>query len=98
MILLLSEQDIADSICVYVSMQEAIGPESVRVNLQYQEGFGFSAMVTTPGGSRSISEQEMIDSIAVYLQEYHSFIPERLFIDLSFTEKDGIGASVQVTG
>ncbi|NRD76799.1 DUF2653 family protein [Bacillus sp. BRMEA1] len=94
--LLLSEQDLIDSVCVYAAAKEYTNPESIDVDLAFNPSFGFSATADVRGRFRNLNEQDLIDAVAVYLRDYHNFDPDRLAVDLRYTENVGITASVLV--
>jgi hypothetical protein len=39
----ISEQDIINALCVYISQKKQIKPEEVEVELMYDDSYGFSA-------------------------------------------------------
>ena len=91
-----NEQDIVDSVCVYMSVRENVKPEQVEVDLEFTPSLGYSASALSAGRTVRLYEQDLIDAVAVYLRDYHEFNPDRLSIDLSFSEKEGFTASIQV--
>jgi hypothetical protein len=95
--LLFNEQDLVDSVCVFVAAREYTNPEDVEVDLAFNPSFGFSATAITRGRTRNLNEQDLIDSVAVYLRDYHNFNPDQLQVDLQFTENVGITASIKVS-
>ncbi|MCQ6282210.1 DUF2653 family protein [Bacillus sp. EB600] len=42
-----NEQDIVDSVCVYMSIRENVKPEQVDVDLEFTPASGFSASALT---------------------------------------------------
>jgi hypothetical protein len=94
--LLLNEQDIVDSVCVYTAAMESTNPENIDVDLAYNPSYGFSAEVLAHRRTRNLTEQDLIDAVAIYLRDYHNFDPHRLLVELRFSENEGIIASVQV--
>ncbi|WP_462410322.1 DUF2653 family protein [Neobacillus sp. Marseille-QA0830] len=94
--ILLNEQDIIDSISVYAAERDRVAPQSVQVQLEFNEAFGIKARVVTFGGEWGCNEQEIIDAIAVYLRDYHQFQPDNLMAELAYDELEGITASILV--
>jgi hypothetical protein len=94
--LLLNEQDIVDSACVYTAVMEHTDPENIDVDLAFHPSDGFSATVRVNGRTRNLNEQDLIDAVVVYLRDYHNFDPNRLIVDLRFIENEGITTSVQM--
>jgi hypothetical protein len=94
--LLLNEQDIVDSVCVYTAEKEYTNPENIDVDLAFDRSYGFSATALVSGRTRNLHEQDVVDAVTVYLRDYHNFEPNRLLVELSFSESEGITASVRV--
>jgi hypothetical protein len=94
--LLLNEQDIVDSVCVYTALMEDTHPESIDVDLAFDSPKGFSAVALVHERTRNLNEQDMIDAMTIFLRDYHNFDPSRLFVDLTFSENEGITASVKI--
>jgi hypothetical protein len=94
--LLFDEQDLVDSVCVYVSEREKLRPEQVEVDLEFNPSFGFAASALVYGRTIRLNKQDLIDSVTVYLRDYQQFIPESLLVDLCFSEKERFKASIQV--
>ncbi|MGG0473764.1 DUF2653 family protein [Priestia aryabhattai] len=93
---LFNEQDLVDSICIYIAVKESIEPQHVEVDLEFHPSLGFAASTLALGRATRLYEQDIIDAVAVYLQDYHQFITDHLQVNLSFSEKDGFTASIQV--
>lgn len=94
--ILFNEQDVIDSVCVYVAQEEEIEPDHVDVDLRYN-GQVFAEVEFRHffrEHHKDLDEQDVIDAIAVYLRDYHQFDPEQLRINLLFTEDEGIGAKI----
>lgn len=96
MVVLFNEQDLVDSVCVYMAAKEYTNPESIDVDLAYAPSIGFSAEAWVHGRIKSLTEQDLIDAAAVYLRDYHNFDHDRLMVDLRFNENEGISASIQI--
>lgn len=100
--LILNEQDIIDSVCVYIAVKENddvinedIAPEDVQgVELTHDSG-QFFARGRIYGEHHRLHEQQIINAIAVFLRVYHSFDEGRLNIKLLF-ENEEFGADVIV--
>ena len=93
---LFNEQDIVDSICIYIALEERIEPEQVEVDLELHPSLGITASTLALERTARLHEQDIIDAVAVYLQDYHQFVADHLQVNLSFSEKDGFTASIQV--
>jgi len=93
---LFNEQDIVDSVCIYIALKERIEPEQIEVDLELHPSLGITASTLALGRTARLHEQDIIDAVAVYLQDYHQFVADHLQVNLSFSEKDGFTASIQV--
>ncbi|CAK8581808.1 MULTISPECIES: DUF2653 family protein [Priestia] len=93
---LFNEQDIVDSICIYIALKERIEPQQVEVDLEFHPSLGFAASTLALGRTARLHEQDIIDAVAVYLQDYHQFVANHLQVNLSFSEKNGFTSSIQV--
>lgn len=90
-----NEQDVVDSVCVFVAYTERTSPEDVDVDLRYNQTLSALA-VYNRFDKKYLEEQDIIDAIALYLKEYHSFNPYELKIDLLFSNEEGFGAVIIV--
>lgn len=96
--LLLNEQDVVDSVCVYAAYRDNSSPQDVDADLQFNQQYGFSASSQIQGHmQRYFNEQEVVDAVSEYLQEYHNFPAERILVELRFSQDEGIHASVKIT-
>jgi len=93
---LFNEQDIVDSICIYIALKERIEPEQVEVDLELHPSRGITASTLALGRTAQLYEQDIIDAVAVYLQDCHQFVANHLQVNLSFSDKNGFIASIQV--
>ncbi|MEK1830315.1 DUF2653 family protein [Priestia megaterium] len=93
---LFNEQDIVDSVCIYIALKERIEPEQVEVNLGLHPSHGVTGSTLALGRTAQLHEQDIIDAVAVYLQDYHQFVANHLQVNLSFSAKNGFNASIQV--
>jgi hypothetical protein len=95
MIIQFNEQDMVDSVCVFIASIENCDPNEVDVELSFETP-RFSADATFPRGRRSLDDQDLIDAVAIFLRDYHNFDPARLSVDLTFQEGEGVGATIDV--
>ncbi|PGA19461.1 hypothetical protein COL65_08190 [Priestia aryabhattai] len=93
---LFNEQDIVDSVCIYIALKERIEPEQVEVDLELHPSRGITASTLALGHIARLHEQDIIGAVAVYLQDYHQFVENHLQVNLAFSEKNGLTASIQV--
>jgi hypothetical protein len=85
------EQDVSDSVHVFIAAKENRGsvegsePHQVKeVELIFDSGF--SARGRIHGAFHYLSQQDVIDAVAMYLSSYYSFAADRLMIDLAWDE------------
>jgi hypothetical protein len=68
--LIISEQDIVNAICVYISRKKQIKPEEVEVELMYDDDYGFSAEVFVDGRKQVLITVNLIEALRLWLDEY----------------------------
>lgn len=100
--LLLTEQDLVDSCCVFASDVLGLPRQSFVAKVQFLESDGIIADVHSQMGrgaeSLHLSEQDVIDGVALMLQQTRNLNPNDLLIDLFYEDGLGLGARVDVTG
>ncbi|SEC09147.1 DUF2653 family protein [Paenibacillus sp. GP183] len=91
--IILDEQDVIDSVHVYIASQgnrrvvEGSEPHNVyNVELFYDGKNGFSAKGYTYGTLCHLDQQDFINAIALYMSSYYSFASNRLMINLAWDE------------
>ncbi|MGF7535350.1 DUF2653 family protein [Bacillus mexicanus] len=94
-----SEQDVIDSIAVYVAHNEnKVHRSEVEVKLNTEDFKNFYAIIEFNGVEKELSEEDMIDAIIQYLENDHNFEPGRLKGKIYFEKDEGIIADVIVQG
>jgi hypothetical protein len=68
--LVLSEQDIINAICVYISRKKQVKPEEVEVELMYDDDYGFSAEVYVQERKQVLITLNIIEALRLWLEEY----------------------------
>lgn len=91
-----SEQDVIDACCVYVALNHRQRPEDVQVDLQYEQGEGFSAEAVAGRKNVHLNEQDMVDAVATFLAQHHNFEPDRLSVNLQFPDENRIEAYIVI--
>jgi hypothetical protein len=66
----ISEQDIINALCVYISQKKQIKPEEVEVELMYDDSYGFSAEAFVDGRKQVLITANLIEAIRLWLDEY----------------------------
>ncbi|MCJ8007263.1 YxcD family protein [Lederbergia wuyishanensis] len=91
--LIISEQDIINSICVYVSRKKQVKPEEVEVELMYDDDYGFSAEAFVDGRKQVLITANLIEALRLWLDE---FMNEDPFagIELKLDDEEGIIALI----
>ena len=92
--LIISEQDIINAICVYISRKKQIKPEEIEVELMYDDDYGFSAEVWTDGRKQVLIKANLIESLRLWLAEYLDRDPYA-GIELVLDDEEGIIAVVK---
>jgi hypothetical protein len=102
--ILLDEQDVMDSVHVYIAAQgnrgivEGSEPHHViNVELFHDTKSGFSAKGYYYGNAYYLNQQDFIDAIGLYMSSYYSFASDRLMISLSWDEAEKLfGAEIVI--
>jgi hypothetical protein len=68
--LIISEQDIINAICVYVSRKKQVKPEEVEVELMYDDDYGFSAEAYVDGRKQVLITLNIIEALRLWLEEF----------------------------
>jgi hypothetical protein len=68
--LILSEQDIINAICVYISRKKQVKPEEVEVELMYDDDYGFSAEAYVDGRKQVLITLNIIEALRLWLEEF----------------------------
>lgn len=91
--LILSEQDIVNALCVYISRKKQIQPHEVEIELMYDDDYGYSAEAYTGGRKQVLITANIIEAIRLWLDEYlhrNPFAGIRLILD----DEEGIIAEI----
>ncbi|MCM3537971.1 YxcD family protein [Priestia endophytica] len=89
----ISEQDIINALCVYISQKKQIKPEEVEVELMYDDSYGFSAEVFVDGRKQVLITANLIEAIRLWLDEYLNRDPYA-GIKLVLDDEEGIIALI----
>ncbi|PLT29758.1 YxcD family protein [Peribacillus deserti] len=92
--LIISEQDIINAVCVYISRKKQIQPEEVEVELLYDDDYGFSAEVYTGGRKQVLITANLIEALRLWLEEYMNRDPYA-GITLVLDDEAGIIAEIK---
>jgi hypothetical protein len=68
--LIISEQDIINAICVYISRKKQVKPEEVEVELMYDDDYGFSAEAYVGGRKQVLITLNIIEALRLWLEEF----------------------------
>ncbi|WP_075981666.1 YxcD family protein [Bacillus massilinigeriensis] len=93
MTLKISEQDIVNSICLYIAEKKQISPEDVEVELMFDDDYGYSAEAYSLGRKQILITQNIIEAIRIWLEHVlhqDPFSPIELILD----DEEGIIAIV----
>ena len=90
--LVISEQDIINAVCIYVSQKKQVKPEDVEVELMFDDDYGFSAETYVDGRKQILIMANLIEALRVWL-EYKNDNPNA-GIKLVVDDAEGIIAEV----
>ncbi|MFC4319985.1 YxcD family protein [Litchfieldia salsa] len=92
--LIISEQDIINSICVYISRKKQVKPEQVEVELMFDDDYGFSAEVYVDGRKQVLITANIIEALRLWLEEFLNRDPFA-GINLVLDDEEGIIAIIK---
>jgi hypothetical protein len=92
--LIISEQDIINAVCVYVSRKKQVKPEEVEVELMYDDDYGFSAEAYVEERKQILIAANLIEALRLWLDEYLNRDPFA-GIELVLDDEEGIIAVVR---
>ena len=91
--LIISEQDIINALCVYISRKKQVKPEEVEVELMYDDEYGFSAEAYVDGRKQVLITVNLIEALRMWLEEYLNRDPYS-GIELVLDDEEGILAII----
>lgn len=94
--LILPEQDVINSICLFYAREKYIMPEDVEVQLIYDDDRGFEAEVFARGIEALYNEGNMISAIRLWIEEYHGMNPYSASIHLELSDEKGVGIIARI--
>ena len=94
--LIISEQDIVNAICIYLSRKYQARPEEVEVELIFddEEENGFSAEAFVGGQKQNLLTIHIIEALRLWIDEVLNKDPLAAGIKLLFDEDEGIIAAI----
>lgn len=91
--LIISEQDIINATCIYISRKKQVKPEDVEVELMYDDDYGFSAEAYVDERKQVLTTGNLIEALRIWLGEFLNEDPYR-GIQLVLDDEEGIIAVV----
>lgn len=91
--LIISEQDIVNALCVYISRKKQIKPQEVEIDLMYDDDHGFSAEAFANGRNQILIMANIIEALRMWLEEYMDEDPYS-GIELVLDDDEGIIAKI----
>lgn len=91
----ISEQEIINSLCVYIADKRRVNPEQVEIELMYDDDYGFSAEAHVNGRSQILITANMIEALRFYIEHELNRDPFAAKIELKLDDDEGIIAYVQ---
>ena len=91
----ISEQEIINSLCVYIADKRRVSPEQVEIELMYDDDYGFSAEAHVNGRSQILITANMIEALRMYIEHELNRDPFAAAIELELDDDEGIIAYVR---
>lgn len=92
--IILPEQDVINSICLFYAREKHVLPEDVEVELLFEDDRGFEAEVYVNGAQTLYNEGNMVSAVRLWIEEYHEMDPYAAAIRLELDDEEGIIAYV----
>lgn len=90
----ISEQDIVNSVCLYMADKKTINPEEIDVELMFDDkAYGFSAEIYFNGRNQILTHKDLIESLRYWIKREMNRNPYS-GIELVLEEQDGIVAYI----
>lgn len=90
----ISEQDVINSVCMYMADQKNMAPEEIEVELMFDdEAYGFSAEIFFNGRSQILAHRDLIEAIRFWITHELNGNPYS-GIELVLDDQEGIIAYV----
>lgn len=86
----ISEQELVNAICLHVASKKQIQPDTVSVELMWDEEYGFSAEVYALDRQQVFIEANLIEAIRVWLQTQLHRNPYSAAVELILDDNEGI--------
>lgn len=87
---IIAEQDIVNAICLFMSDRKEIAPDAVRVELIYDDDYGFSAEVYVEGRMQVLVESSIIEAVRFWLDTAMQVDPYAASLRLELDPQEGI--------
>lgn len=92
--IIVPEQDVINSICLYYAREKHIMPEDVEVELLFDDDRGFEAEVSANGMQALYNANNMISALRLWVEDYLNMDPYGTSIRLELDDEQGIIAYV----
>lgn len=93
--IVLSEQDIINSVCIFHGKFKNRRPEEVEVELLYDDASGYTAEAYVDGEMELYNTVNLIFAIRYYIEEYLNRDSKSCRITLHLTDDEGIIANLE---
>ncbi len=91
---MIEEQDIINAICLYLARQHGTAPETVEVELCYEDDEGFFAEAYVNGGTLTMTTFDMTQALRMWIEEQLHQDPYAAGIKLLLDDERGIVAAL----
>ncbi|WP_100330253.1 YxcD family protein [Bacillus xiapuensis] len=90
----IAEQDIVNAICLHAASSKKISPEEVKVELMYDDEYGYSAEIYWSGRKQILAAAHLIEALRFWIEAELNMDPYAARIDLVLDDEEGIIAFV----
>lgn len=91
----LSEQDIVNALCLYISNKKQVSPHEVEIELMYDDDYGFSAESHVAGRKQMLITANLVEAIRFWIDTKLNMDPFAAGIELALDDEEGIIAWIR---
>ncbi|KQL53885.1 hypothetical protein AN964_10485 [Heyndrickxia shackletonii] len=93
-IIKIDEQEIVNAVCVYMANKNGISPESVYVELLFDDDEGYSAELEVNNRKEIISEAKLVEALRNWMDLEYNMDPFSVGVQFDLHEGEGIVAYI----
>ncbi|MFT8316949.1 MAG: DUF2653 family protein [Sporolactobacillus sp.] len=88
--IIISEQEIINALCLFLAKRKEVSPNDVKVELVYDDDYGFSAETYARGRKQILVEATIIEAVRYWLETEMQADPVAASLRLELDDEQGI--------